>query len=144
MRVHFCGVRGSTPSPGAEFERIGGHTSCLAISHDGEAPTLVLDAGTGIRRVTSLLHGAAFQGTIVLGHLHWDHTMGLPFFAAGDHPGSRVDVLLPEQGTDPLELMARAMSPPHLPIGPEQLRGRWRFGTYDERAFEVGGFQIVA
>ena len=50
MRVHILGVRGSTPSPGAQFARIGGHTSCVAIAPEGaDAPTLVLDAGTGIR-----------------------------------------------------------------------------------------------
>ena len=47
MRVHFCGVRGSTPAPGADFIRYGGHTSCVAIAHDDDAvPTLILDAGT--------------------------------------------------------------------------------------------------
>ena len=39
-------------------------------------PSLILDAGTGIRRVTKLLEGASFHGTILLGHLHWDHIMG--------------------------------------------------------------------
>ena len=50
VRVTFLGVRGSTPAPGEEFLRYGGHTSCVAIAHDGEAPSLLLDAGTGIRR----------------------------------------------------------------------------------------------
>lgn len=26
MKVHFCGVRGSTPAPGPEFARYGGNT----------------------------------------------------------------------------------------------------------------------
>ena len=46
----FCGTRGSTPAPGPEFVRYGGHTSCVALSHDGPGParpTLLLDAGTG-------------------------------------------------------------------------------------------------
>ena len=30
VRVHLCGVRGSTPAPGPEFVRYGGHTSCVA------------------------------------------------------------------------------------------------------------------
>ena len=36
MRVHLCGVRGSTAAPGADFLRYGGHTSCLALAHDGD------------------------------------------------------------------------------------------------------------
>ena len=79
MRTYLCGVRGSTPAPGAEFVRYGGHTSCVALAHDGGAgPTLVLDAGIGLRRVTALLGGQPFSGTIVLTHLHWDHVHGLP------------------------------------------------------------------
>ena len=38
MRIHLCGVRGSTPAPGAEFVRYGGHTSCVAIAPDDGAP----------------------------------------------------------------------------------------------------------
>ena len=58
MRLYLCGVRGSTPAPGADFLRYGGHTSCVAVAHDGAVrPTLVLDAGTGLRQVTPLLGG---------------------------------------------------------------------------------------
>ena len=54
MRAHFLGVRGSTPAPGEDFVRYGGYTSCVALAHDGDAaPTLLLDAGTGIRRVAA-------------------------------------------------------------------------------------------
>jgi len=126
VRIHLCGVRGSTPAPGAEFVRYGGHTSCVAIAPDdgppsggpgsggpgsggpgsggpggvpdgGAAPRLILDAGTGLRLVTGLLRGAPFAGTILLSHLHWDHVHGLPFFAAGDRGDASVTLLLPEQ-----------------------------------------------
>ena len=51
----------------------------------------MLDAGTGLRSLTPMLGGAAFDGSIVLSHLHWDHVQGLPFFAAGDRDDARVD-----------------------------------------------------
>src|SRR6266487_3999643 len=73
VRIHLCGVRGSTPAPGPEFVRYGGHTSSVALtSDDAPAPVLILDAGTGLRQVTPLLNGAPFRGTILLSHLHWD------------------------------------------------------------------------
>ena len=83
--MQFLGVRGSTPAPGAGFVRYGGHTSCVALTAEGGThPTLVLDAGTGLRTLTGLLDGAAYDGSIVVSHLHWDHVQGIPFFAAGD------------------------------------------------------------
>lgn len=146
MRVHILGARGSTPAPGQQFSRYGGHTSCLAIAHDGAGPTLVLDAGTGIRSLTRLMGGAAFNGSVLLGHLHWDHTQGLPFFSAGDDPRSRVSVYgPPQEGSGNLEgVLARAMSPPHFPITPGELRGDWRFGTIEEGDHEIEGFSVSA
>jgi phosphoribosyl 1,2-cyclic phosphodiesterase len=144
MRLHVCGVRGSTPASGAEYARYGGHTSCVALAHDGaDAPTLVLDAGTGLQNLTRLLDGAAFRGTLLLGHLHWDHTHGLPFFAAGDRPDARVRLLIPEQG-DAVEVLSRAMSPPHFPIGPRQLRGEWSFAGIEAGWHEIEGFSVLA
>ena len=67
MRVHLCGVRGSTPAVGSEFAEVGGNTSCVALAHDDEsAPRLVLDAGTGLRAVSALMAGESFHGTILL------------------------------------------------------------------------------
>jgi phosphoribosyl 1,2-cyclic phosphodiesterase len=147
VRVHFCGVRGSTPAPGTEFVRYGGFTSCVAVARDGaDAPTLLLDAGTGVRRVTSLLGDAPFLGSILLSHLHWDHTHGLPFFKGGDRDDALVSLLLPDQldGQSARDVLARGMSPPHFPIGPEGLRGTWRFETVSPGTFEAEGLSVTA
>lgn len=146
MHIHLCGVRGSTPAPGAQFVRYGGHTSCVAVAHDdGAAPELILDAGTGLRKATALLRGGPFTGTIILTHLHWDHVHGLPFFAAGDRADARVTLLLPEQGgADAEDLLARGMSPPHFPIAPSGLRGEWSFGALAPGVFKAEGFTIEA
>jgi ribonuclease BN (tRNA processing enzyme) len=147
VRLHLCGVRGSTSAPGADFLRYGGHTSCLALAHDGAAtPTLVLDAGTGLRRVTPLLGGQPFDGTILLTHLHWDHVHGLPFFTGGDRDDARVSLLLPLQGsgTSAEEILARGMSPPHFPITPRGLRGAWTFGFAAPGPLKAEDFTVEA
>ena len=146
MRLQLCGVRGSTPAPGPDFVRYGGHTSCVAVAHDGAPPTLILDAGTGIRRVTALLGGQPFSGTILLTHLHWDHVQGLPFFRGGDHDDAQVSLLLPDQqdGTTAEQVLSRAMSPPHFPISPGQLRGRWSFRAISPGRLQASGFTIEA
>jgi phosphoribosyl 1,2-cyclic phosphodiesterase len=144
MRVTICGARGSTAAPGPDHVRYGGHTSCVALAHDGERPSLVLDAGTGIRRVTGLLGGQPFAGSIVLGHLHWDHTQGLPFFSAADRPEARTDLYMPAQG-DAEEVLRRVMSPPHFPITPAELRGTWSFRALEPgRAQDIEGFTVLA
>ena len=60
----------------------------------GPRPALLLDAGTGIRRLKELLGDRPFRGSVLLTHLHWDHVQGLPFFSSGDREGTRVSLLL--------------------------------------------------
>ncbi len=145
MRVHLCGVRGSTAAVGTEFAGVGGNTSCVALAHDDEeVPRLVLDAGTGLRSVPALLGGAAFRGTIMLGHLHWDHTQGLPFFRSADRPDAVTNLLIPEQGVAPIDLLSRFMGPPAFPIDPNDLRGSWSFRSIDEGQHVVEGFTVLA
>jgi phosphoribosyl 1,2-cyclic phosphodiesterase len=145
--ITFCGVRGSVPAPGARFARYGGNTSCVAVSHSASAPpVLLLDAGTGLRNVTGLLGGQPFAGTVLLTHLHWDHSLGLPFFQAADRDDARTSLLLPDQGSGvgAEELLTRVMSPPFFPITPAGLRGDWRFGTISPGQFKAEGFTVEA
>ena len=117
----------------------------MAIAHDDAAvPALILDAGTGLRRATTLLDGRPFEGAILLTHLHWDHVHGLPFFRAGDRPDARVTLLLPVQdsGESAMSVLARGMSPPHFPIGPDGLRGDWTFGTLPPGQLKAEGFTV--
>lgn len=144
MRLHVCGSRGSTPAPGAAFVRYGGHTSCVAVAHDGEDVSLLLDAGTGIRNVSNLLDGRPFAGAILLSHLHWDHTHGLPFFRGGDRPDAHVDLYMPEQDGEARATLARGFSPPHFPIGPDDLHGGWTFHGLPEGKHRIADFDVLA
>jgi phosphoribosyl 1,2-cyclic phosphodiesterase len=146
LQVAFCGVRGSLPAAGREFVRYGGHTSCLALTHDGAGtPALLLDAGTGLLQARALLDGAPYSGTILLTHLHWDHVVGLPFFAVHECESSRVEVLMPEQedGADAPSALGGLMSPPYFPVGPRELDGDWSFQTLATGEREVEGFSVL-
>jgi phosphoribosyl 1,2-cyclic phosphodiesterase len=116
------------------------------VARDGERPSLVLDAGTGIRGLGALLGEEPFRGAVLLGHLHWDHTQGLPFSRAIDHDGAVVELALPDQedGDAAVDVLRRAMSPPHFPIEPEGLRGRWTFGSLEPGVHQLGGFEVRA
>jgi phosphoribosyl 1,2-cyclic phosphodiesterase len=148
VRVSFCGTRGSTPAPGPEFVRFGGNTSCVALSHDEHdllRPALLLDAGTGLRRLPELLGDHPFCGTLMLSHLHWDHVQGIPFFRSGDRDDARVSLLLPAEADQPdaATLLSRMMSPPFFPIEPRQLRGDWSFAPLPPGMFETEGFTVM-
>jgi ribonuclease BN (tRNA processing enzyme) len=117
----------------------------VAIAHDGEAPSLLLDAGTGIRRTSSLMNGEPFRGSVLLSHLHWDHVHGLPFCDATDRLDSRVTLFVPDQldGSDPLEMLSRGMSPPHFPVRADELRGDWSFVSLSSSVLEIEGFRVL-
>jgi phosphoribosyl 1,2-cyclic phosphodiesterase len=142
--VTFLGVRGSTPAPGPEFVQFGGHTSCVAVSTEiGRAPSLVLDAGTGLRTLSPMLNGEPFRGSILLSHLHWDHMQGIPFFTAGDRDDAVVEVLIPAQdGRTGKELVGQAMGPPAFPIPPDGLKGSWQFATVEPGVRAIEGLQV--
>jgi ribonuclease BN (tRNA processing enzyme) len=144
MRAYFCGTRGSTPVSGHDQAHYGGYTSCIALARGGGPPTLVLDAGTGLQQLSGALNGAPFRGSLLLSHLHWDHTHGMPFFRGGLADGHRVDVYLPEQGADPEELLARAISPPHFPVRPGQLGRGWTFRALRPGCHRIEGFSVQA
>jgi phosphoribosyl 1,2-cyclic phosphodiesterase len=125
----------------------------VALTHSDspvDGPTLLLDAGTGLRALGPLLGDQPFRGTILLSHLHWDHIQGIPFFDRGDRNDAHVAVLVPPQddGTDGETVLARMMSPPLFPIWPKDLRGRWTFGDLPSAALADGvvveGFTVVA
>ncbi|HEY7856993.1 MAG TPA: MBL fold metallo-hydrolase [Candidatus Nanopelagicales bacterium] len=146
MQLTMLGVRGSTPAPGAAYVRYGGHTSAIAVTADGDqSPSLVLDAGTGLRNLSALLQGEPYRGSILLSHLHWDHCQGLPFFVAGDREDAKVDLYVPLQDDmSARDLLARLMSPPVFPISPEGLRGDWSFRGVSVGKTQIGRFAVRA
>lgn len=139
IRIGFHGVRGSTPCEGPRYERYGGHSSCVSVDADGQAP-IVFDLGTGLRAYGERLGGAhAYHGTVLLTHLHWDHVQGLPFFAPLHDAGTALDVYGPRQAEGPLEcVFAELMRPPFFPIRPDGLLGHVAFHDTGDDDFPVG------
>lgn len=80
MLITFHGVRGSIASPGPETASFGGNTSCVHVRLDC-GTHLVLDAGTGIRRLGEELVEHSEPVHVLITHSHWDHIQGMPFFA---------------------------------------------------------------
>jgi phosphoribosyl 1,2-cyclic phosphodiesterase len=115
MTVKFWGVRGSCATPGAEFAGVGGNTPCVEV-RAGDS-TLILDAGSGMRRLgQSLLARGRVDVTLLLSHVHWDHIQGLPFFSPLYVPGTRIHVVGGANPAPLRECLHRQMSAPHFPV----------------------------
>jgi phosphoribosyl 1,2-cyclic phosphodiesterase len=91
MIIKFYGVRGSTPAPGPGTVKYGGNTSCVHILLDN-GRQLVLDAGTGLRKLGQILIKNSDPVNILLSHGHWDHIQGYPFFAPIYQPERQINV----------------------------------------------------
>lgn len=78
MRVRFRGVRGSVPWTVPDAVVHGCNTACIEITDERTGALLVLDAGSGIVGVVP----SATRTALLFTHYHWDHVLGLPFFAA--------------------------------------------------------------
>src|SRR5215831_7078515 len=111
MIVKLWGTRGSIATPGTETARYGGNTSCVEVRGPGET-VLVLDAGTGIRRLGAHIKPSG-RVDVLLTHLHMDHIQGLGFFKPLDEPDREVHIWGPPSTTLDLGArLSRYLSPP--------------------------------
>lgn len=80
VSVEFWGVRGSIPVSSSPYHLFGGHTSCVSVTHKEEL--FIFDAGSGLRDLGEKIKLLGIkQATLILSHFHFDHIIGLPFFA---------------------------------------------------------------
>jgi phosphoribosyl 1,2-cyclic phosphodiesterase len=93
MRIKFWGTRGSIPVPGEGTTIYGGNTTCLEIILEG-GRTVIIDAGTGIRRLGEKLIREKKNEDIhlLITHIHWDHLFGFPFFSPIYDPSTKIYV----------------------------------------------------
>ena len=151
VKVTFWGVRGSIPTPQAANLGFGGETACVVLEAEGRS--LVLDAGTGLRKLGDRLMagGGPLEAgiDILLSHFHWDHVQGLPFFAPLYRP-DRLRFYSQVAAERLHELLAVQMEPPFFPIGFDQagaLREALPERAYTQfhwhQQFQVGPFSIT-
>lgn len=122
MRVRFWGVRGTIPSPGPDTIRLGANTSCIDIL-TSDHNIIVIDAGTGIRRLGRVLtkeYPEKIVATMLISHTHWDHIQGFPFFGPLIGPQGRENrfVVVGKKivGQKLEEVLAGQIIEPYLPF----------------------------
>jgi phosphoribosyl 1,2-cyclic phosphodiesterase len=144
VKVTLWGTRGSLAAPGPETIQYGGNTSCVEVRGD-DGTLLVLDAGTGIRRLGTILGAEVTRLDLLLTHLHMDHIQGLGFFEPLNRPSQEVHIWGPPSTTmDLRSRLARYLSPPLFPVRLRDLPCRLIFHDVPLGGFEIGGLQIAA
>lgn len=144
MKLTLWGTRGSLPDAGPETVRYGGNTACVEVrGADGEL--LVLDAGTGIRRLGANLGTDVSRLHILLTHLHMDHIQGLGFFEPLYQSGLEVHIWGPASTTlDLRERLARYLSPPLFPVRMRDLPCRLTLHDVPCGSFQIGDLRVTA
>lgn len=144
MRVTLWGTRGSLPSPGPDTVRYGGNTSCVEV-RGADGTLLVLDAGTGIRRLGETLRPKTPRLDLLLTHLHTDHIQGLGFFRPLYQQDLEVHIWGPPSTTLDLRTrLTRYLSPPFFPARIRDLPSSLVFHDVPRGRFEIGGLHITA
>jgi phosphoribosyl 1,2-cyclic phosphodiesterase len=138
MQVTFYGVRGSVPAPGPNTVRYGGNTSCVEVRLSDDS-TLVLDAGTGMRALGNDLikRGSTMPVHLLLSHTHWDHVLGLPFFA----PLYRRDthLFVYPLANDAQELFQRNIfNDIHFPVSVDDIPARLELTRPEKAEWRIG------
>ena len=142
MRVTLWGTRGSLAAPGPDTARYGGNTSCVEL-RGPEGTVLVLDAGTGIRRLGATLSSSLRRVDLLLTHLHMDHLQGLGFFAPLFDPAFEVHIWGPASTTLSLrKRLARYLSPPFFPVRLRDLPCTLVFHEVPGVEGDVGEFHV--
>lgn len=116
-RFRVWGCRGSLPVPGALTLGYGGDTSCYEVA-DGAGGRIVVDCGSGLRRLGERLMAEGPPETldILLTHLHFDHLLGLGFFAPLLQRRTAVRIWSPLPSDEVETAIGRLYGPPLWPI----------------------------
>jgi phosphoribosyl 1,2-cyclic phosphodiesterase/CheY-like chemotaxis protein len=135
IRVKFWGTRGSIATPGMRTARYGGNTSCTEV-RCGDA-ILILDAGTGLRELGSALleefRQRPIAAHIFIGHTHWDHIQGFPFFVPAYVPGNNFTIYSSRGAGKPLERVFRGqMDGDYFPVRMSDMMAHMKFVELQE------------
>ncbi len=144
MRVTLWGTRGSLATPDPDMARYGGNTSCVGV-YGRQGTMLVLDAGTGIRRLAASIPETVRRVDILLTHLHMDHIQGLGFFAPLYRPGFEVHLWGPGSATLGLQArLRRYLSAPLFPVNLNELPCTLTFHEVPTGECDIGEFRVCS
>jgi phosphoribosyl 1,2-cyclic phosphodiesterase len=144
MNIKIWGSRGSIPVSGKEYLKYGGDTTCVEIlTKSGD--TIVMDAGTGIRRLgNKLAKEKCCDINFIFTHAHWDHLMGFPFFKPLYFEESTIHMhRCPFHSKFVETILSRIMAPPNFPIKYSDITAQISYLDACPTKFEIGSVTVV-
>jgi CheY-like chemotaxis protein/phosphoribosyl 1,2-cyclic phosphodiesterase len=146
MRIRFWGTRGSIATPGPATNHFGGNTSCVELT-TANGDILILDCGTGAHPLAAQLMAQgkqAINANILLGHMHWDHIQGFPFFSPAFVKGNSAAIYGPEGSSGSLHhVLAGQMEFTYFPVELNQLPAAITYHDLTEGVYTIGGARVA-
>ncbi len=123
----------------------GGHTSCVEIETGGPGYVLC-DLGSGARpfgHAAVARHAPGPQAYhIFISHVHWDHIMGLPFFAPAYAPGNRIRIYGCHPGLE--AALRRQQEQPSFPVDFSVFRADIEFVRLEPgKHYDIAGMKVT-
>ena len=144
MIITCWGSRGSIPVSGKEYLKYGGDTTCLEIRTKSD-DIIILDAGTGIRRLgNKLIDEERYTYHFIITHAHWDHLMGYPFFKPNYYRQARFRMHrcpFPKKFME--NMIIKVMAPPNFPVRYSEIKAEIIYEEGCPTEFNVGSVTII-
>ncbi|MFQ5816353.1 MAG: response regulator [Terriglobia bacterium] len=133
--LRFWGTRGSIATPGPKTTKYGGNTACTEVRYRDEL--IIFDAGTGARELGLALieefKGKPIEAHIFIGHSHWDHIQGFPFFSPAYQAGNAFTIYSVRGAQRSLEkVFTGQMDRDYFPVALGEMQAKLRFVELDE------------
>ncbi len=144
MYIKCWGSRGSIPVSGKEYLKYGGDTTCLEIRTKSN-DIIIIDAGTGIRRLGNLLiKENQNKYHFIFTHTHWDHIMGFPYFKPlySNHTEFRMH-RCPFHSQLVKNVISNIMAPPNFPVKYSDIKAELFYEEACPTEFEIGSVKVV-
>jgi diguanylate cyclase (GGDEF)-like protein len=111
-------------------------------SNDGTV--IILDCGTGIRQLGLELEKQDIKRLhLLIGHTHWDHIHGFPFFAPASVPDCELNIFAPAGFQRSLEdTLAGQMQYSYFPVRLGELASRIHFTELEEGILRIGNVLV--
>jgi phosphoribosyl 1,2-cyclic phosphodiesterase len=119
--------------------RYGGNTACVEVRTKAGG-FIIFDSGTGIRELGLDLarQGGKVSAHLMLGHTHWDHISGFPFFTPLFVPGNHVTIYGARDLDRSLrDVLAGQMHYTYFPVPLGDLRAEIEFSELEEGEINI-------